>query len=83
MYDTKNRFGNYVIFLYFFGCFFDAGADAGADGGYLQKVHGEDVEVVEVVEDVEDVGVRGVGGGGGEGRNYYLMRKKISGKFLK
>ena len=80
MYDTKNRFGNYVIFLYFFGCFFDAGADAGADGGYLQKVHGEDVEVV---EDVEDVGVRGVGGGGGEGRNYYLMRKKISGKFLK
>ena len=77
MYDTKNRFGNYVIFLYFFGCFFDAGADAGADGGYLQKVHGEDVEVVEVVEDV------GVGGGGGEGRNYYLMRKKISGKFLK
>ena len=73
MYDTKNRFGNYVIFLYFFGCFFDAGAD----GGYLQKVHGEDVEVVEVVEDV------GVGGGGGEGRNYYLMRKKISGKFLK
>ena len=65
------------IFLYFllFFCCFDAGAGAGA--GYLQKVHGEDVEVV------EDVGeVRGVGGGG-EGRNYYLMRKKISGKFLK
>ena len=70
-----------LVIMYFFCtfcCFFDAGADAGADGGYLQKVHGEDVEVVEVVE---DVGVGG--GGGGEGRNYYLMRKKISGKFLK
>ena len=51
------------IFLYFllFFCCFDAGAGAGA--GYLQKVHGEAVEVV------EDVG-EGEGGEFEEGEGF-------------
>ena len=53
------------IFLYFllFFCCFDAGAGAGAGAGYLQKVHGEAVEVV------EDVG-EGEGGEFEEGEGF-------------
>ena len=54
-----------MYFFCTFCCFFDAGADAGADGGYLQKVHGEDVEVVEVVEDV----------GEGEGGEFVIVEE--------
>ena len=44
-------------------CCFDAGAGAGAGAGYLQKVHGEAVEVV------EDVG-EGEGGEFEEGEGF-------------
>ena len=60
----QNHFSNYVFHLYIFFCTFccfDAGAGAGA--GYLQKVHGEAVEVV------EDVG-EGEGGEFEEGEGF-------------
>ena len=44
----QNHFSNYVFHLYFFCtfCCFFCCFDAGAGAGYLQKVHGEVVEVV-------------------------------------
>ena len=39
--------------MLFFLLFCDAGAGAGAGAGYLQKVHGEGVEVVEDVGEGE------------------------------
>ena len=58
MHDTKNRFGNYVFFSVLFAVFF-AVFDAGAGAGYLQKVHGEVVEVV----------------GEGEGREFVVVEE--------
>jgi hypothetical protein len=51
----QNHFSNYVFHLYFFCtfCCFFCCFDAGAGAGYLQKVHGEGVEVVEDVGEGE------------------------------